>query len=225
MTVTADNEPIFTQFILTFHLKKSLLGTIDNFTTTTVDNNLFQGYSHANDQTTRISPLYSNRVYLPLRITINTRIFSDYDQQQDRLPPLGSNRLYILPRIIANTRPITDYYLIRLGAMMLPSRVLSYLQMGHFLMLVMTLGWAFSTFFFQALCCTIGPQGDWGQFSWSDIFSWRSMKTSEETPRREETVLLREHCEADENDNKNGTVESKIMVNNTQIKAIEATSV
>lgn len=176
-------------------------------------------------QQERISPLYSNRVYLLLRITTNTRIFSDYDQQQDRLPLLGSNRLYILPRIIANTRPITDYYLIRLGAMMLPSRVLSYLQMGHFLMLVMTLGWAFSTFFFQALCCTIGPQGDWGQFSWSDIFSWRSMKTSEETPTREETVLLREHCEADENDNKNGTVESKIMVNNTQIKAIEATPV
>lgn len=51
------------------------------------------------------------------------------------------------------------------------------------------------------------------------------MKTSEETPTREETVLLREHCEADENDKKNGTVESKIVVNNTQIKTIEATSV
>lgn len=81
---------------------------------------------------------------------------------------------------------------------MMPSRVLSYLQMGHFLMLVMTLGWAFSTFFFQALCCTIGPQGDWGQFSWSGIFSCCCGKTSDTGPAREERELLRDECEPDE---------------------------
>ena len=85
-----------------------------------------------------------------------------------------------------------------LGAMMMPSRVLSYLQMGHFLMLVMTLGWAFSTFFFQALCCTIGPQGDWGQFSWSGIFSCCCRKTSDTGLAREERELLRDECEPDE---------------------------
>ncbi|XP_068683419.1 protein dispatched homolog 1-like [Montipora foliosa] len=76
------------------------------------------------------------------------------------------------------------------GAMMMPSRVLSYLQMGHFLMLVMTLGWAFSTFFFQALCCTIGPQGDWGQFSWSNILSFCCNKGSQNAQPREERGLL-----------------------------------
>lgn len=78
---------------------------------------------------------------------------------------------------------------------MMPSRVLSYLQMGHFLMLVMTLGWAFSTFFFQALCCTIGPQGDWGQFSWTDMLSCCCKATSEKAPPREKRELLRAECE------------------------------
>ena len=52
---------------------------------------------------------------------------------------------------------------------MMPSAVLSYLQMGHFLMLVMAVSWAFSTFFFQSLCSIAGPQGEWGQLSWARI--------------------------------------------------------
>lgn len=40
------------------------------------------------------------------------------------------------------------------------------------------------------------------------------MKILEEILMREEIVLLREYCEVDENDNKNGIVESKIVVNN-----------
>ena len=109
----------------------------------------------------------------------------------------------------------------------MPSRVLSYLQMGHFLMLVMTVGWAFSTFFFQALCCTIGPQGDWGQFSWSDIFSWCCKKTSSKAPRREEAVLLRDECEAGENAlEMNSNDERKcVMVDSTQIAGNQVTSV
>ena len=50
-----------------------------------------------------------------------------------------------------NKPPVTKFNLtlfnLFLGAMMMPSRVLSYLQMGHFLMLVMALGWAFSTLY------------------------------------------------------------------------------
>lgn len=110
--------------------------------------------------------------------------------------------------------------------MMMPSRVLSYLQMGHFLMLVMTLGWAFSTFFFQALCCTIGPQGDWGQFSWSDILSRCCMKRSDKAPPREETVLLRDQCEPDENETEiNSAEEKRVVVNSLQMTGPEATSV
>ncbi|XP_048586598.1 protein dispatched homolog 1-like [Nematostella vectensis] len=57
------------------------------------------------------------------------------------------------------------------GAMMMPSDVLSYIQMGHFLMLVMAVSWFFSIFFFQALCATIGPQGDMGQLNLHKLLS------------------------------------------------------
>ncbi|XP_062857260.1 protein dispatched homolog 1 [Trichomycterus rosablanca] len=49
------------------------------------------------------------------------------------------------------------------GAMMMPSTVLAYTQLGTFLMLIMCISWAFATFFFQCLCCCIGPQGTCGQ--------------------------------------------------------------
>ena len=52
------------------------------------------------------------------------------------------------------------------GAVMLPSTVLAYQQLGIFLMLVMSVSWAFSTFFFQSLLRTFGPEGGFGQFSW-----------------------------------------------------------
>ena len=111
--------------------------------------------------------------------------------------------------------------------MMMPSRVLSYLQMGHFLMLVMTVGWAFSTFFFQALCCTIGPQGDWGQFSWSDILSWCCKKRSDKAPRREEAVLLRDECEADENCLEMSTINGGkcVVTNGMHLASKQVTSV
>ncbi|XP_052593841.1 protein dispatched homolog 1 isoform X3 [Peromyscus californicus insignis] len=49
------------------------------------------------------------------------------------------------------------------GAMMMPSTVLAYTQLGTFMMLVMCISWAFATFFFQCLCRCLGPQGTCGQ--------------------------------------------------------------
>ncbi|XP_066533125.1 protein dispatched homolog 1 [Hoplias malabaricus] len=49
------------------------------------------------------------------------------------------------------------------GAMMMPSTVLAYTQLGTFLMLIMCISWAFATFFFQCMCRCIGPQGTCGQ--------------------------------------------------------------
>lgn len=91
----------------------------------------------------------------------------------------------------------------------------------------MTIGWAFSTFFFQALCCTIGPQGDWGQFSWSDILSWCCKKTSDKAPQREERVLLRGECEADENAMEMNDADGGkcLVVNSTRVDSEQATSV
>nr|XP_057946457.1 protein dispatched homolog 1 [Doryrhamphus excisus]XP_057946465.1 protein dispatched homolog 1 [Doryrhamphus excisus]XP_057946475.1 protein dispatched homolog 1 [Doryrhamphus excisus]XP_057946484.1 protein dispatched homolog 1 [Doryrhamphus excisus]XP_057946491.1 protein dispatched homolog 1 [Doryrhamphus excisus]XP_057946501.1 protein dispatched homolog 1 [Doryrhamphus excisus]XP_057946507.1 protein dispatched homolog 1 [Doryrhamphus excisus] len=49
------------------------------------------------------------------------------------------------------------------GAMMMPSTVLAYTQLGTFMMLIMCISWAFATFFFQCLCRCLGPQGTCGQ--------------------------------------------------------------
>lgn len=107
------------------------------------------------------------------------------------------------------------------GAMMMPSRVLSYLQMGHFLMLVMTLGWAFSTFFFQALCCTIGPQGDWGQFSWRSILSCCCEGVSDKAQPKEKMELLQYNCETCENE-----LESNdLVVKSVGFKSVKTTAV
>lgn len=49
------------------------------------------------------------------------------------------------------------------GAMMMPSTVLAYTQLGMFMMLIMCISWAFATFFFQCMCRCLGPQGTCGQ--------------------------------------------------------------
>jgi len=49
------------------------------------------------------------------------------------------------------------------GAMMMPSTVLAYTQLGTFMMLIMCVSWAFATFFFQCLCRCLGPEGSCGQ--------------------------------------------------------------
>ncbi|XP_078255018.1 protein dispatched homolog 1 isoform X2 [Rhinoraja longicauda] len=49
------------------------------------------------------------------------------------------------------------------GAMMMPSTVLAYTQLGTFMMLIMCISWGFATFFFQCLCRCLGPQGTCGQ--------------------------------------------------------------
>ncbi|XP_051953933.1 protein dispatched homolog 1-like [Xyrauchen texanus] len=49
------------------------------------------------------------------------------------------------------------------GAMMMPSTVLAYTQLGTFLMLIMCISWAFATFFLQCMCRCLGPQGTCGQ--------------------------------------------------------------
>lgn len=67
------------------------------------------------------------------------------------------------------------------GAFMMPSNVLSYIQMGQFLMLVMTVSWLFSVFYFQSLCATIGPQGNMGSFEFKR-FCCRNKLKKEDLP-------------------------------------------
>eukprot|EP00794_Sanderia_malayensis_P009074 gene9074-10042_t len=48
------------------------------------------------------------------------------------------------------------------GLVMMPSVIYAYIQIGHFLMLIMSTSWVYSTFFFLALCAILGPQGHVG---------------------------------------------------------------
>lgn len=43
--------------------------------------------------------------------------------------------------------------------------MLSYIQLGQFLMIIMSVSWVYATFFFQALCCILGPENDSGQMT------------------------------------------------------------
>lgn len=52
------------------------------------------------------------------------------------------------------------------GAFMLPSNVLAYIQIGTFLVIVMTTSWLYSTFFLMSVLYVMGPQHGFGQFRW-----------------------------------------------------------
>ena len=52
------------------------------------------------------------------------------------------------------------------GAAIMGGRVLGYRNFGVFLMVVMTVSWAFATFFFLSLCACIGPLGNCGNLTY-----------------------------------------------------------
>ncbi|XP_045066169.1 protein dispatched homolog 1-like isoform X2 [Coregonus clupeaformis] len=62
------------------------------------------------------------------------------------------------------------------GAMMMPSTVLAYTQLGTFMMLIMCISWAFATFFFQCMCRCLGPQGTCGQIPLPKRFQCQAFK-------------------------------------------------
>lgn len=55
------------------------------------------------------------------------------------------------------------------GVFMLASVTLVYQKFGIFLILVISVSWLYSTFFFQSLLNVIGPQGGFGQFHWPTL--------------------------------------------------------
>ncbi|ELT92141.1 hypothetical protein CAPTEDRAFT_215001 [Capitella teleta] len=50
------------------------------------------------------------------------------------------------------------------GAMIMPSHILAYRQLGIFLMLVMVIAWFSASFLFQSMCAVFGPRGEFLQF-------------------------------------------------------------
>ena len=51
------------------------------------------------------------------------------------------------------------------GAAIMGTRILAYIQLGTFLMLVMVVSWLFATFFFLPLCSVAGPKGNCAQIT------------------------------------------------------------
>lgn len=56
------------------------------------------------------------------------------------------------------------------GTLMLFSSVLAYIQIGIFLVVVMTVSWIFATFFLMSILRLIGPQYGFGQFEFPQFF-------------------------------------------------------
>ena len=59
-----------------------------------------------------------------------------------------------------------------IGAIASQSNVLSYIQLGHFLMIIMSVSWVYATFFFQAMCSVLGPENDSGQMTKAKFKAW-----------------------------------------------------
>lgn len=55
------------------------------------------------------------------------------------------------------------------GALMLPSHVLAYIQIGIFLVLVMAISWTYATFFLCPLLSVVGPSPHFAQFHYPSI--------------------------------------------------------
>ncbi|EEB17830.1 conserved hypothetical protein [Pediculus humanus corporis] len=62
------------------------------------------------------------------------------------------------------------------GFFMLPSSVLAYIQIGVFLLILMTSSWFYSTIFLMSLLSVFGPLKGFGQFSYKHIFRLCSEK-------------------------------------------------
>ena len=84
----------------------------------------------------------------------------------------------------------------------MPAKVLVYFQLGQFLMLVMVFSWFYSTLIFLSICKMIGPQNDFGQLSFTRLFSrfgLCSVKPERPTEpcEKNELVTVKQHDASD----------------------------
>ncbi|KAK9890454.1 hypothetical protein WA026_010540 [Henosepilachna vigintioctopunctata] len=73
------------------------------------------------------------------------------------------------------------------GAFMLPSLILPYIQIGIFLVIVMSVSWLYATFFLGSLLASLGPQNHFSQFSYSKICRCLNGKPSRDRARSRPT--------------------------------------
>uniref|UniRef100_A0A1B6DLC4 SSD domain-containing protein n=1 Tax=Clastoptera arizonana TaxID=38151 RepID=A0A1B6DLC4_9HEMI len=76
------------------------------------------------------------------------------------------------------------------GALMLPSSVMAYIQIGIFLVVVMFVSWVYSTYFLMALLCVAGPERNFGQLSYPKLRGLLQKSNSEDGPNSDKTVYI-----------------------------------
>ncbi|CAH1377826.1 unnamed protein product [Tenebrio molitor] len=74
------------------------------------------------------------------------------------------------------------------GAFMMPSLILPYIQVGVFLVTVMSVSWIYATFHLGAMLAIIGPQNQFGQFHYSKLSCCPSSKSKTSSSERNRPV-------------------------------------
>lgn len=74
------------------------------------------------------------------------------------------------------------------GAFMMPSLILPYIQIGIFLVTVMSVSWIYATFHLGAMLAIIGPQNQFGQFHYSKLSCCPSSKSKTSSSDRNRPV-------------------------------------
>lgn len=76
------------------------------------------------------------------------------------------------------------------GAFMMPSIILPYIQIGIFLITVMSVSWLYATFYLGSLLAVAGPENQFGQFHYSKLLCYFG---SNKAPRERQTSLCDTH--------------------------------
>ena len=74
------------------------------------------------------------------------------------------------------------------GAFVLPATIQACRQLGVFLLIVTSVSWTYSTFFFQSLLRAVGPIGDFSQFNLPSLHSSRCCDRASDVARVDKTV-------------------------------------
>ncbi|XP_072018743.1 protein dispatched homolog 1-like [Amphiura filiformis] len=97
-------------------------------------------------------------VGLSVDFTIHYAVAYNLAQHQSRI-----EKTRVALRTLSGALSIAALSTFIAGALMLLANVYVYVQLGTFLVLVMSISWVYSTFFFLSLCALIGPQGNVGR--------------------------------------------------------------
>lgn len=105
----------------------------------------------------------STAIGLAVDFSLHYGVQYRYSKESDRQSSTRFALRMIGPTVMAATTTGVS------GLLMLPSKVLAYIQIGVFLVVAMTISWIFSTFFLMSLLSLCGPQFGFGQLSLTNL--------------------------------------------------------